>query len=176
MVASSWGREGTGFSRTTGATTTLERLVPLGAPDLRRTPADVVERIRALAPEQTDHQIARTLNNRWLRSGTGQPFTRLVIRHIRTSYAIPSLREQLRQAGWLTAPEMAALLRVHPTTAKHFAHHGVLLARRADDRGLILFERPTGPLPTAQQGKRLQDRRRFPQCVPNKRKEVQHEA
>ena len=57
-----------------GATTSLERPLPRGAADLRRTPADIVEQVRALASEQTDRQIAATLNGRWLRSGTGQPF------------------------------------------------------------------------------------------------------
>jgi hypothetical protein len=42
--------------------------------------------VRALATEQTDHQIAETLNNRWLRTGTGQRFTRLRVRRIRLAY------------------------------------------------------------------------------------------
>jgi len=37
-----------------GATTTLESPRPLSAPDLRRTPAAIVEQLRALAPVQTD--------------------------------------------------------------------------------------------------------------------------
>jgi hypothetical protein len=69
-----------------GATTTVERPVPLDAPDLRRTPAAIVEMIRGLATEQTDRQVVETLNRRWLRSGTGQPFRRLVVRHIRNAY------------------------------------------------------------------------------------------
>ena len=60
-----------------GATTTLERPLPLAAYDLRRTPAAIVEMIRALATEQTDRQVADTLNGRGLRSGTGQPLHRL---------------------------------------------------------------------------------------------------
>src|SRR5262249_44409504 len=71
-----------------GATTALERPRPLAAPDLRRTPAAIVEMIRALATEQTDRQIADTLNGRALRSGTGQPFTRLLVRVIREAYGI----------------------------------------------------------------------------------------
>jgi hypothetical protein len=44
-----------------GATTTVERPVPLDAPALRRTPAAIVEMIRGLATEQTDRQVAETL-------------------------------------------------------------------------------------------------------------------
>ncbi len=159
-----------------GATTTLECPRPLGAPDLRRTPAEIVEMVRALATEQTDHQIATTLNGRWLRTGTGQPFHRVRVQVLRQAYAIPSFAEHLRAAGWLTAPEMAAQLGVHHTTAKRFACEGVLRAIRADDKGTILFEPPTGPLPRAHPGKRFRDRRRYPQCASHTRKGVQYEA
>jgi DNA invertase Pin-like site-specific DNA recombinase len=159
-----------------GATTTLERPLPLAAYDLRRTPAAIVEVIRVLATEQTDRQVADTLNGRGLRSGTGQPFHRLVIRHIRKTYGIPSLAEHLRNAGWLTAPEIAAQLGVHQATAKRFGREGVLRARRADDADQILFEPPTGPLPRAHAGKRFRDRRRYPQCASRVRKELQYEA
>jgi hypothetical protein len=104
-----------------GATTTVERAVPFDAPSLRRTPTAIVEMIRALATEHTDREIADTLNRRWLRSGTGQPFRRLVVRHIRNAYGIQGLTEHLRKAGWLTAAEIATLLRLHSSTAKCWA-------------------------------------------------------
>jgi hypothetical protein len=159
-----------------GATTTLDCPRPLGAPDLRRTSAAVVEMVRALATEQTDPQIAVTLNGRCLRTGTGQSFHRGRVQVIRQAYGIPSFAEHLRQAGWLTAPEIAIQLGVHHTTAKRFAREGVLRAVRADDKGTILFEPPTGPLPRAHPGKRFRDRRRYPQCASHARKGVQYEA
>jgi DNA invertase Pin-like site-specific DNA recombinase len=159
-----------------GATTTLACPRPLGAPDLRRTPAEIVEMVRALATEQTDQQIATTLNGRWLRTGTGQPFHRVRVQVLRQAYAIPSFAEHLRGAGWLTAPEMATQLSVHHTTATRFACEGVLRAVRADDKGTILFEPPLGPLPRAHPGKRFRDRRRYPQCASHARKGVQYEA
>ena len=57
---------------------------------------------------------------------------------------------------------MAEQLDVHLSTAKRFAQEGVLRAVRADDKGTILFEPPTGPLPVAHPGKRSGDRRRYP--------------
>ena len=152
-----------------GATRQIECPLPLGAPDVRRTPAAVVEQVRALATEQTDAQIAETLNGRWLRTGTGLPFRRLRVRMLREAYDIDSYAEQLTAAGWLTAPQMAELLDVHPTTAKRFARQGVLRAVRADDRGTLLFEPPTGPLPVAHSGKRLRDRRQHPKLVSHAR-------
>ena len=161
-----------------GAISALERPRPLGAPDLRRTPAAIVEEIRALATAQTDGQIAATLNGRWHRTGTGQPFTRLRVRTLREAYGIPHLAEHLRAAGWLTAVEIAAQLHVHYTTAKRFAREGVLRAVPADDKGDWLFAPVTGPLPRAHPGKRYRDRRQYPvpQTVSQMREEVQCEA
>jgi len=161
-----------------GATSVLERPRPLGAPDVRRTPPAIIEEIRALATAQTDRQIGATLNGRWRRTGTGQPFTRLRVRTLREAYGIPSLAAHLRQAGWLTAVEIAAPLAVHYTTAKRFAREGVLRAVRADDKGDWLFAPLTGPLPRAHPGKRFRDRRQYPvpQSTPQMREEVQYEA
>jgi len=159
-----------------GATTQLERPLPLSAPDLRRTPAGIIEQARALATEQTDAQIARSLNARWLRTGTGKAFTATAVRRIRIAYRIESLVHHLRQAGWLTVVEMAAQLHVHPSTAKRFAQEGVLRAVRADDRGQILCEPSSGPMPTAHPGKRFRDRRIHPKLAMHVRKEVQSDA
>jgi DNA invertase Pin-like site-specific DNA recombinase len=159
-----------------GATTSLERPLPLSAPDLVRTPADTVEIVRVLATEQTDAQIARTLNARWLRTGRENRFTRLIVRHIRNAYGIHSYVQHLRSQGWLTAPEIAAQMGVHFSTAKRFAAEGVLRGLRADDRGFMLFEPVNGPLPHAHPGKRLHDRRRYPKLASNLSNEVQYEA
>src|SRR4029077_14170712 len=75
-----------------GATTSMERPLPLSAPDLVRTPADIVELVRVLGTEQTDAQIAQTLNARSLRTGRKHSFTRLIVRHIRNAYDISILR------------------------------------------------------------------------------------
>jgi len=159
-----------------GATTSIERPLPLSAPDLVRTPPDIVELVRALATEQTDAQTARTLNARCLRTGRKHSFTRLIVRHIRNAYGVPSCVQYLRSQGWLTAPEIAAQMEVHSSTAKRFAAEGVLHAVRADDRGLVLFEPVIGPLPQARPGKRFRDRRRYPQLASNLSNEVQYEA
>jgi DNA invertase Pin-like site-specific DNA recombinase len=159
-----------------GATTTVDRPLPLASPDLRRTPPAIVEMVRALATEQSDPQIASTLNGRSLRSGTGQPFTASRVRQLRHAYGIPTLAEHLDHTGWLTVTAIATQLGVHPATARRFAAAGVLRAVRANDRGLMLFEPPTGPLPRAHPGKRYRDRRQYPECAPHARKELQYEA
>ena len=159
-----------------GATTALDRPLPQGAPDLRRTAAAIVEIVRALAAERTDGQIAATLNARWLRSGTGQPFTRQRVRYLRDTYGIASVADRFRRDGWLTTVEAARQLGVHPSTAKRFALEGVLRAVRANDKGDILIAPLSGPLPAAHPGKRFKDRRQYPKLAPQMRQEVQCEA
>lgn len=96
-----------------GATTTLERPLPLRAPDLRRTPTAIIEHVRAMATEKTDRQIATALNARWLRTGTGQALSPALVRKIRTAYDIESWYDRLRCDGWHTVPEVATALGVH---------------------------------------------------------------
>jgi hypothetical protein len=159
-----------------GAMISLERPLPLSAPDLVRTPAEIFELIRAMATEQTDAQIARALNARCLRTGRKHPFTRLIVRHIRSAYGIASYFHHLRSHSWLTVPEKAGLMKVRPSTAKRFARAGVLQAVRTNDSGLLLFEPATGPLPQPQPGKPLRDRCRYPQLALKIPNEVQYEA
>jgi DNA invertase Pin-like site-specific DNA recombinase len=143
-----------------GATTSLDRPLPQHAGDLFRTPAAIVEQVRALATQETDLRIAEKLNARELRSGRGKPLTRQKVWLIRTTYGIESFGEHLRKVGWLREIEMAKQLGVHPTTARRFAREGILRALRANDRGELLFEPITGPSPKTHPGKRFKDRPR----------------
>jgi DNA invertase Pin-like site-specific DNA recombinase len=149
-----------------GATTSLDRPLPPNAADLYRTPASIVEQVRALATQETDFRIAEKLNARELRSGRGKLFTRQKVWLVRTTYGIESFGERLRKAGWLRETEMAKRLGVHPKTARRFAREGMLRALRANDKGELLFEPITGLAPKAQRGKRFKDRPRPYQSIP----------
>lgn len=159
-----------------GATSTIERALPLRSADLRRTSADTVEQVRALTSEQTDAQIARTLTARGVHTGTGRSFSPQAVGRVRAAYHIDSFAEHLRRLGWLTTKEMASLLRVHPSTVKRFALEGLLSAVRANDKGDILYEPIRGPLPKAHGGKRYRDRRVYPKLAAHKRNRVQSNA
>ncbi len=58
--------------------------------DVRRTPSAVVDRIRTLAANQTDAQIATTLNQEGLTPGLGGTFTPSKVQWIRYAYHITS--------------------------------------------------------------------------------------
>ena len=158
-----------------GATTTVTRPLAPVWPDLVRTPSSVVEMVRALVSRETDRQIAQTLNARDLHSGKGRPFAPNIIKHIRATYGIDSMREQYRKQGWLTSEEMAAQLKVDPKTARRFAQEGLLRAVKVNDKGDVLFAPITGLLPKPQPGVRFQDRR-LQETMPHLSNEVQYEA
>jgi DNA invertase Pin-like site-specific DNA recombinase len=159
-----------------GATTSIKQPVPPRMWETVQTPVSIVERIRALATEQTDGQIAGVLNADHLLSGAGKSFTRRIVQAVRRSYGIESYHDWLRRQGWLTAVEMAPRLRLTRGTAKRFARDGLVRAVRADDKGIILFAPPEGPLPKGHRGKRHRDRRVFPKLDAEVRKEVQYET
>jgi len=107
-----------------GATTLLELPRPRSNFELIRTPVAVINEIRALATDQTDDQIACTLNSRGYRSGAGNSFTRHRIAYIRSCHGIESYHQHLQRNGWLTLPEVAREIGVHPHTAWTYAKRG----------------------------------------------------
>lgn len=157
-----------------GATTLLEHRVPPLVADRVRTPAEIVEQVRALARDQTDREIAQSLNARGLRSGRGNRFNSRIVKVIRYAYGIESLQDHLLKQGWHTLKQVAAQLGVHYQTVKSFAIEGVLEARRVNDRDDILLAPITGALPMPWPGKRFEDRRRFPQCPSKRHNGVQY--
>jgi hypothetical protein len=72
----------------TQACTQAEVPRPPRSCDARRTPAAVVERVRALAAQHGDGQVATRLNAEGLRSGTGQPFTAARVQWVRYAHGI----------------------------------------------------------------------------------------
>jgi DNA invertase Pin-like site-specific DNA recombinase len=74
----------------TGACLTVEVPRPPRSDDARRTPAAVVARIRALAPDHTDRQLAEQLNTEGWRSGRGGSFTANKVQWVRSVHGIAS--------------------------------------------------------------------------------------
>ena len=74
----------------TEACTTVEVPRPPRSCDARRTPAAVVERVRALAADHTDRQIAEQLNAEGWKSGRGGAFTANKVQWIRYVHGIRS--------------------------------------------------------------------------------------
>jgi hypothetical protein len=158
-----------------GATTTLTLARALNAWQLRETSAEIVALIDQLLDSHADRDIATILNARGYVSGTGQPFQRRIVKHIRPCYQLRSLYARLRARGLLTRDEMADRLKVSADTVKIWGRHGLLPRHRCNDKDECLYEPPGPNAPIKMQGRRLSDRRR-PDVLPDHTDEVQYEA
>jgi len=119
-------------------------------------------------------EIADLLNGRGLVTGSGRPFTRQRVRSVREALGIPGLAGHLRATGWLSTGEVSDRLQVHPTTAIRCAAEGLLKARRADDKGTLLFAPLPEPLPDLQLRKQYRHRRPLKELAAQVRKDPQY--
>ena len=158
-----------------GATTTLTLARALNAWQLRETSAEIVALIDHLLDSHADRDIATILNARGYVSGTGQPFQRGIVKHLRHSHHLRSLYARLRARGLLTRDEMADRLKVSADTVKMWGRHGLLPRHRCNDKLEYLYEPPGPNAPIKMQGRRLSDRRR-PDVLSDQTHEVQYEA
>lgn len=99
-----------------GATTTLRLAVTRPYWETWKTPAEVVAKVDYLLDSHTDRQIAEKLNEQGLRSGKGRTFHSGMIASLRKEYGLKSRYARLREAGLLTAKEMARKLKVSTNT------------------------------------------------------------
>jgi hypothetical protein len=120
---------------------TLPRPRPAG--EVVRTPPVILDCIRALAADHTDHQIAESLNQKGLISGRGLPFTRSMVAWIRYAYRIPSHCPQgpiacptgQRGDGRYSAHAAAEILNVTVSTIADWCQSGKLDGIQATPHG-----------------------------------------
>ena len=96
--------------------------------DRVRYPAALVDRVRELAQNLSDAQIAEQLNQAALVSALGKPFTVSMIKWIRYAYKIPAAK--LKQPDELTVRQVAERFAVNPNVVYYWIEHGVIQARR----------------------------------------------
>jgi DNA invertase Pin-like site-specific DNA recombinase len=118
----------------TEACTALEVPRPKRSYEMRRTDPVVVAKIKVLALEHTDSQIASLLDQEGFRSGTGSRFTRTIVSQLRYSYSIISgcpeapaaCAEGLRADGRCSAKTAGEMLNVNVSTIADWCHSGTL--------------------------------------------------
>ena len=159
-----------------GTTRTLALPLEQCAWQLRQTPAPVVAEIDALLEQHTERAIAAILNERGFVSGEGRPFHAIMVQRIRRAYGLRTRYDRLRDAGMLTLTEIAAMLGTSTGTVKIWRDHGLLRAHPYNDKHECLYEYPGDDPPVKSQGRKLSQRRRFPEVASNTTKEVQYEA
>ena len=125
-----------------GTTRSLTLPLPLPPWQQRKTAREVVEEVDRLLDHYTDQEVAEQLNAQGLRSGTGQQFSRLIVRDVRLTYGLTDRFTRLRRSGLLTRVEMAQRLGVSLSTVKNWRCRGLLPCQLANDRGEYLYEPP----------------------------------
>lgn len=159
-----------------GTTRSLYLPIPPSAWQMRQTSPEVVREIDGLLDEHTEAEIAAILNTRAITSGEGKAFHPVIVKNIRRAYGLTNRFQRLRKKGMLTIEEIARLLGVTNGTVKQWRNHGLLRAARYSDKNECLYEHPGERPPAKSQGRKLSERRRFPNVQTNRAKEVQCEA
>ena len=114
-----------------GANEDIHCDLPRRIQDRIRYPKKFVSRIRELARDRTNAQIATVLNQEGLKSSTGKPFTPSMISWMRFKHGIPSPR--LKRPAELTVKEVAQKLDVSTGVVYYWIRNGYLEARRIQD-------------------------------------------
>lgn len=136
-----------------GATTTLTLPLPLNAWQGRMTSPHVVAQVDELLADHTDAKVASLLNQRGVCTGADAPFTSDAVKWVRYSHGLKSLKERLREAGWLTTTEYAVKIGVHYGTVKVWLRVGLLTGRVCNGAGHWLLDPKQKPPPRARPGR-----------------------
>jgi len=111
-----------------GASTDLSVSLPPKAADQFRYPSAIVDRVRELAHNQLDAQIADQLNREDHVSAKGKPYTVPIIRWIRWRYQIPA--PALKKPEELTVKQVAKQFGVGEGVVYYWIEHNVIHTRR----------------------------------------------
>jgi excisionase family DNA binding protein len=96
------------------------------------TSTETIELITSLARQQSDERIASTINRLGHRTAHGKTWTAARVCSIRQGHGVAAYREGERQSrGELTIDEVAAVLKVAPTTVLRLVRRKALAAAQA---------------------------------------------
>jgi hypothetical protein len=111
-----------------GACEDLPVELPRPIADRLRYPKPIVDKVRELAHNLADDQIAAVLNEAGLLSAKGKPFNVAMIRWIRYRHRISA--PQLKRSDELTVQQLADRLNVSPHVVYYWIGRNVVQARR----------------------------------------------
>jgi DNA invertase Pin-like site-specific DNA recombinase len=96
--------------------------------DRLRYSADIIDRVRCLAAEYTDSDIAARLHEAGQRSARGKPFTASMVSWIRHKYDIAA--PEKRRAGESSVPQIARKFNVSQGVVYYWIDRGIIAARQ----------------------------------------------
>jgi DNA invertase Pin-like site-specific DNA recombinase len=111
-----------------GALEDIPVAIPPNCPDQVRYSEAIVERIRVLARNHTDAQIASTFNREKIKSAKGNKFTTNIIRWIRYKHHI--LKPNLKRPEELTVGEVAKKFAVSRYVVYYWIERKIIITRR----------------------------------------------
>ena len=130
-----------------GATRTLRVPLPVPLMQSRLTSPETLAEIDRLLADYTDAGVAEQLNAGGWRTFAGLPFTAALVSALRRGHGLKNRYTRLREAGLLTAEELALQLGIRAQTVWKWYHRGLVEGASYNDRGTCLFRLPDGPVP-----------------------------
>ena len=132
--------------------------------------------IDSLLNDYTYAQVATILNARGMHPGKRAAFDGPLVVNLRRTYGLKSRYTRLREAGMLSASGNRCTPWRHRATVTIWRRAGLLRGYAYDEKNSCLFEPPGPDSPTKCQGRKLAERRTFPEVASERTKEVQYEA
>lgn len=102
--------------------------LPPAMADRLRYPPAVCERVKTLAKQFTDDEIAEHLNHAGQRSANGKPFNASKIKWIRYRYRIPAVES--KQSGEMTVAQLAERIGVSQEVVYYWIKRKIIAARQ----------------------------------------------
>jgi DNA invertase Pin-like site-specific DNA recombinase len=110
-----------------GACEDIPIKIPPNRSDQIRYPNEIINKVRSLAKNLTDEQIASVFNQEGIKGAKGGPFTFSMIRSIRHKHRIPGPGKLPEE---LTVKQMAKKFAVSPNVVYYWIERNVITARR----------------------------------------------
>jgi hypothetical protein len=129
-----------------GATQTLSLDLPKPNWHDWTTDPKIISLIDELLNDHFDFNVAQHLNESGLVSGKKRKFNSRIIAQLRKEYNLKSYHDRLKERGFLTADEMAAILKITPAQVKKWYNKGYLRGKQYNDKLSCLYE-PLGNNP-----------------------------
>lgn len=130
-----------------GATETLTIPLLLPLAQSRLTPPETLAQIDRLLNTYTDAEVAEQLNAQGRRTFAGLPFRACHVSALRRAHGLTDRYTRLREAGMLTADELAAQMGVTAQTIWRWYRFSYVKGVPYNDRGTCLFTPPASPPP-----------------------------
>jgi DNA invertase Pin-like site-specific DNA recombinase len=115
-----------------GACEDISIEIPPSYFDQLRYPSEIVNKVKTLAENLTDEQIASAFNQEGIKSAKGGLFTSKIIQWIRFKHRIS--KTTFKRPGELTVKEMAKKFAVSPSVVYYWINRNVIKTRRLNQK------------------------------------------